>query len=143
MQLHQIKPAHKQKKKKRIGRGGVHGFTSGKGSKGQNARSGANFKPVVREIIKRYGKLRGYKFKGISGGPVLLNFEILDKNFEAGQTVSPQILLEKRLVRKVGGKIPSIKILGKGELKKALTFEKCLISKSARAKIEKEGGKVN
>jgi large subunit ribosomal protein L15 len=142
MQLHQIRPIHKKKKQKRIGRGGVHGFTSGKGSKGQNARSGANFKPVIREIIKRYGKLRGYKFRGISEKPVVLNFEILDKNFESGQSITPQILMEKKLVRKIKGQMPKIKILGKGEINKSFIFENCLVSKGAKEKIEKAGGQI-
>jgi large subunit ribosomal protein L15 len=142
MQLHQIKPAHKQKKQKRVGRGGVHGFNCGKGSKGQNSRSGANFKPAIRELIKRYGKLRGYKFQSIKEHPVILNFEILDKSFEPGQTITPQVLIEKRLVSKIKGKIPEIKILGKGEIKKSLIFEKCLVSKGAKAKIEKAGGQI-
>jgi large subunit ribosomal protein L15 len=63
MQLHELKPRHKLKKKKRVGRGGKRGTYSGRGQKGQLARAGRKLKPIVREIIKRYPKLRGYKFK--------------------------------------------------------------------------------
>lgn len=63
MQLHELKPKHKRKKRKRVGRGGKRGTYSGRGIKGQKARAGRRLKPVIRELIKRYPKLRGYKFK--------------------------------------------------------------------------------
>jgi large subunit ribosomal protein L15 len=63
MQLHEIKPTHKLKKRKRVGRGGKRGTYSGRGQKGQLSRAGRKLKPLIREIIKRYPKLRGYKFK--------------------------------------------------------------------------------
>jgi large subunit ribosomal protein L15 len=63
MQLHQLKPIHKLKKRKRVGRGGKKGTYSGRGIKGQKARAGRRLKPAIRELIKRYPKLRGYKFK--------------------------------------------------------------------------------
>jgi large subunit ribosomal protein L15 len=142
MQLHQLKPIHKQKKPKKIGRGGVHGFYCGKGAKGQRSRSSLNFQPAIRELIKKYPKLRGYKFKSFAEKPVVLNLAILDKNFNDQEKVSPQILIEKRLARKIEGAVPKIKILGGGEIKKALILEGMLISKSAKEKIEKAGGKI-
>lgn len=63
MQLNDLKPIHKNKKRKRVGRGGKRGTYSGRGQKGQLSRAGRKLKPVIREIIKRYPKLRGYKFK--------------------------------------------------------------------------------
>jgi large subunit ribosomal protein L15 len=63
MQLHEIKPTHKLKKRKRVSRGGKRGTYSGRGQKGQLSRAGRKLKPLIREIIKRYPKLRGYKFK--------------------------------------------------------------------------------
>ncbi len=77
MQLHQVKPIHKFKKPKRIGRGGKRGAYSGRGLKGQKSRSGRKFKPVIRDWIKRYPKLRGYKFKPFKQNPSLVNIEIL------------------------------------------------------------------
>ena len=68
--------------------------------------------------------------------------DIFDKNFEAGSKVSPQILIEKRLVRKIEGRVPKVKILGGGEIKKALIFEGLSISESAKAKIKKAGGEI-
>lgn len=142
MQLHQLKPIHKQKKAKRIGFGGSHGSHSGRGVKGQMVRPGKKYKPVIRDLIKRYPKLRGYKFKSLSKKPAVLNLEILDKKFEAGEKVTPQILIEKRLIRRIEGVVPKVKILGKGEIKKGLIFENCSVSKSAEEKIKKAGGEI-
>lgn len=63
MQLHQLKPIHKFKKPKRVGRGGKRGIYSGRGIKGQKSRAGHKLKPIIRELIKRYPKLRGYRQK--------------------------------------------------------------------------------
>lgn len=68
--------------------------------------------------------------------------EILEKRFNAGEKVNPQVLLEKKIISRIKGKLPRIKILGKGEIKKPLTIESCRVSKQAKEKIEKAGGKV-
>ncbi len=141
MQLHQLKPIHKGKISKRVGRGGAHGHYCGSGvAKGKSRTT--NIKPIVRELLKRYPKLRGYKFKALSEKPAVLDLDIFDKKFDTGQIVSPQILIEKRLVRKIEGEPPKIKILGGGEIKKALIFEGFLISESAKEKIKKAGGEI-
>jgi len=59
MQLHELKPIHKLKKRKRVGRGGKKGTYSGRGIKGQKSRAGRKLKPAIRELIKRYPKIRG------------------------------------------------------------------------------------
>jgi large subunit ribosomal protein L15 len=74
---------------------------------------------------------------------LVLNFDILDKKFNAGEEVSPIVLLEKRIVTKVKGTVPKIKILAKGNLTKPLVFKNCQFSKAAKEKIEKAGGKIN
>ncbi|MFH1036889.1 MAG: 50S ribosomal protein L15 [Patescibacteria group bacterium] len=142
MELHQLRPTHKRKKTKRIGRGGVHGFNCGRGAKGQNSRAGKKFKPIIRELIKRYPKLRGYRSKKINDKPAVLNLEILDKKFESGDKISPKVLIEKRIIRRINGRVPKVKILSKGELKKALIFENISVSKIAKEKIEKAGGEI-
>lgn len=63
MQIHELKPTHKKKEAKKIGRGGKRGTYSGKGMKGQKSRAGRRLEPVVRSLIKKYPKLRGYRFK--------------------------------------------------------------------------------
>lgn len=139
MLLHEIKPIHKRKDKKRVGRGGKRGTYAGKGIKGQKARAGRKLKPIIRELIKRYPKLKGYKFKSKKELRII-NVGDLEKKFNAGEKVTPKILLKKKIIRKIKGKIPQVKILGKGEIKKKLVFEDCLFSKQAKEKIEKAGG---
>jgi large subunit ribosomal protein L15 len=141
MQLHQIKPIHKPKKPKRIGRGGKRGTYSGRGVKGQKARAGRKLKPIVREILKKYPKLRGYRFSA-KKDYAILNLRDIEKKFNKGEKVSPKILVEKRLVRKISGKIPKVKILGKGKITKPLIFENCIFSQKAKEKVEKAGGKI-
>lgn len=142
MQIHQLKPSHKRKKKRRVGRGGKRGAFSGRGQKGQKARAGRKMKPSIREIIKKYPKLRGYKFKKFFSGSAIVNLETLEKDFDSKETVNPQILLEKGLIRRIKGKMPKVKILGNGEIKKALIIENCAVSKQAKEKVEKAGGEI-
>jgi len=142
MQLHELRPIHKPKSRKRVGRGGKRGTYSGKGVKGQKARAGRKFKPAIRELIKRYPKLRGYRFKSQNSNSKfqIVNLDILEKKFASGEKVNLQILLEKKIIRRIEGKLPRVKILGSGELTKALTIEDCLISKQAKEKILKANG---
>jgi len=142
MQVHELKPTHKNKKPKRVGRGGKRGTYSGKGIKGQKARAGRRFKPMIRELIKRYPKLKGYKFKKLMLKPSIVNLEVLEKNFEDSDTITPEALLQKNLVRRIKGRAPQVKILGNKDIKKLLIVEGCLVSKSAKEKIEKAGGKI-
>jgi len=136
MQIHQIKPKTKSKARKRVGRGGKRGTYSGKGLKGQKSRSGKTSFPVIREFIKKYPKLKGYRFNPISDNKAVVNIGVLDKFFKQGSTVSPKTLLENKLIRRIKGRVPKVKILGKGELTKKLIFEGCEMSKSAKEKIE-------
>lgn len=142
MQLDQLKPIHKPKKGKRIGRGGKKGTYSGRGIKGQKARAGRKLQPPIRDWLKRYPKLRGYKFKGKNERPAVLNLDILEKKFNSGQEVSPEILVKMRIIRKIKGKIPAVKILGRGELRKKLIIKNCQFSKTALEKIKKSGSEI-
>ena len=142
MQLHQLKPKHKLKKRKRVGRGGKRGTYSGRGIKGQRSRAGRKFKPVIRELIKRYPKLRGYKFKRVTLKPAVVNIEILEKRFKAADTVTPKVLIERGVIRRIRGRLPKVKILGQGKLTKKLIIEGCQVSKQAKEKIEKAGGSI-
>lgn len=142
MQLDQLRPLQKRKKRKRIGRGGKRGTYSGRGIKGQKARAGRRLKPIIRELIKRYPKLRGYKFKGWKLKPAIVNLGTLEKKFQSGEIITPKILLEKKLISKIKGKLPRVKILAQGELTKRLIIEGCQLSKKAKEKIEKVGGLI-
>ncbi|MCD6233391.1 uL15 family ribosomal protein [bacterium] len=141
MQLHQLKPTHKRKKKKRIGRGGKRGRYSGRGIKGQKSRAGRKMQPFIRELIKKYHKLRGYNMSSRER-VVGVNVDVLDRYFKDGELVNPKILTARRIIRKIKGRMPKIKILGRGELKKKLVVRGCEVSKGAEAKIKKVGGTV-
>lgn len=141
MQLHQIQPKHRQQRKHRIGRGGKKGTYSGKGIKGQSARSGARMVPAIRSLIKRYPKLRGYRVQKTFPSFQIASLNELDRVFKANEVVSPASLLEKRVISRFGGKLLPIKILS-GDITKALTFEGCKVSKNAKIAIEKAGGSI-
>lgn len=142
MLISDLKPSNNLKKRRRVGRGGTKGSYSGRGIKGQKARAGRKMMPIIREIIKRYPKLKGYKVKNIDNFCAVLNLDILGKKFETGDVVNPESLAKKGLVSKINGRVPKVKILGNGNLKKKLIFENCLVSKSAKEKIEKSGSIV-
>ncbi|MDO8470358.1 MAG: uL15 family ribosomal protein [bacterium] len=142
MQLHEIRPSHKKKKAKRVGRGGKRGTYSGKGIKGQKARAGRRFQPFVRQLVKKYHKLRGSRSQRSVHPYVTISLDALEKHCKTGETITPQLLIERRIARRMEGKIPMIKILDRGELTKAFTVESCFVSKGAKEKIEKAGGKV-
>ncbi len=139
MQIHEVQPITKIKKKKRIGRGGKRGTYSGKGMKGQKSRSGAKLKPIVRDLLKRYPKLRGYQFSPLSS-VFVVNISVLDKVFDDGAVIEPKAIVQKGLLGK--SKRIKVKILGNGETEKKFYVKDCLVSKSAQEKIEKAGGRV-
>lgn len=141
MQLNTLKRKTKNKKKKLVGRGGTRGKTSGRGTKGQNARAGHKKRPEIRDMIKKLPKLRGYRFNSTEQKPAPVNVGALNI-FDNGATIKPMDLLKSDLIRRKGGKLPMVKILGTGELSKKLTIEGCVVSASARAKIEKAGGTI-
>ncbi|MEW5907825.1 MAG: uL15 family ribosomal protein [Patescibacteria group bacterium] len=141
MQLNQLKPRIKKRRKKRIGRGGKGGTYSGRGMKGQKARAGRRIRPQLRDVIKKLPKKRGYRFKTIIPKPLVVNLGLLEKNFSDNDKINPKILFEKKLIRKHKGKFPRVKILGDGKLTKKLFISDCIISGAAKTKIEKVGGK--
>ena len=130
MQIHQIKPIHKYKNKKRVGRGGKRGTYSGRGIKGQKSRAGHKIRPEIRDFIKKIPKKRGYRFKSIKPKPAVINLRDLEKYYQEGEIVSPKTLLEKGLIAKIKGRVPEVKILGTGKLSKKLEIKNCKLSKS-------------
>jgi large subunit ribosomal protein L15 len=115
--------------------------------KGQTSRAGHRYKPVTKELIKRYPKLRGhrirYRTSKVRKEALVVNLDVLEKKFNAGEEVSPKSLLEKRIIGRTQGANSRVKILSKGKLVKSLVFKNCQFSKSAKEKIEKAGGKIN
>ncbi|MFA6190200.1 MAG: 50S ribosomal protein L15 [Candidatus Staskawiczbacteria bacterium] len=142
MQLHELQPKHKNRTKKRIGRGGKKGTTSGKGAKGQKSRAGRKMVPIIRELIKRYPKLKGYRSFRVDDYSAVVNLDVLEKNSKDGETINPENLIKKGLISKIKGRSPKVKILGTGKITKKLVVENCQLSKSAKEAIEKAGGSI-
>ena len=136
LSLNNIKPAKgATKKKKRIGRGNAsgHGTSSTKGTKGQKARSGVSDlkKLGMKQIIRRLPKNRG--FKSLAAKNQVVNLEDLNKYFKDGDTINPQTLVNKELIKNT---TTNVKILGTGDLKlKNLVFEGVKMSESVKKKI--------
>lgn len=143
MRIHELKPAEgSNRKRKRVGRGIGSGLgkTSGRGHKGQGARSGGGKGPYFEggqtPLVRRLPKRGFTNVFQKDYTEVKLN----DLNrFAPGTVVTPELLIESRLVNKVKD---GIKILGNGEISQALTVQAHSFTKSAAAKIEKAGGKV-
>ena len=130
-----------------VGRGGTRGKTSGRGTKGQNARSGHRKRPELRDLIKKIPKKRGYgKNRAISAvvrtDAFVVNLKDLETNFNAGETVSAQTLLAKGMIRNARMATAGVKVLGTGEITKALVLSGVTISESAKAKVVAAGGTV-
>ena len=142
MQLHEIKSKYPRQKRKRVGRGGKRGTYCGRGRKGQKARESSNLVPAIRGLIKIYPKLRGYRFKSRIGETAVVNIEALEKKFKAGEVVNPETLLKQKLIRRIKGATPRVKILAKGKVTKALIIENSQLSAKARELIEKAGGTI-
>ena len=141
MKLHHLKPAEGSKKKKiRVGRGeaGRRGKTAGRGTKGQKARGTVRpgFEGGQMPIQRRMPKLKGFKNRNKEVFAVL-NVERLQM-FDAGTDVTPELLRERGLVKQRG----RVKVLGEGELDRALTVHAHAFSLGAVEKIKAAGGSV-
>lgn len=142
MELSKLSPAegskHSQNFRRGRGHGSGNGKTAGKGHKGQKARSGApriGFEGGQMPLFRRIPK-RGFtdsNSKVITG----INVSVLEDRYNAGDEVTLENLLEKRIIRKVND---GVKILGNGELTKKLTVKVNAFSESAKEKIEAVGG---
>jgi large subunit ribosomal protein L15 len=142
MQTHELKPTTKRKAPKRVGRGGKKGTYCGHGGKGQKGRAGAKFKPLIRGWIKRYPKLKGYRFN-IQSESAIISVGVLESKFNTGDTITPAILVQKKIIRRASGsKIPLVKILSQGEVTKQFTIQGCKVSAKAKEKIEAAQGKI-
>lgn len=145
MKLDELRPAPgATKRRKRIGRGpgSGHGKTSGKGHKGQRARSGGGkgggFEGGQMPLYRRLPK-RGFVPHGGRTGYAVVNLKSLG-GFAAGSVVDPESLLQAGLIK--GRDRSSVKILGEGDVSHALTIKAHAVSGSARQKIEAKGGRV-
>jgi len=152
MQLHDVQPKTKRKDTKRVGRGGSRGTYSGRGQKGQKARSGGmrpDFRGGDTPLWKLFPKQRGANkktdikhrmFQIRQEKPVALNLDSLNKAFSDGETVSKDTLVEKGFIKNAKVKV---KILSDGKLEKKLTFSELNFSESALKKIKDSGSTIN
>ena len=144
MKLHELSPAAgSTKERKRIGRGAGsgQGKTAGKGHKGQKARAGRGMRPGFeggQMPLQRRVPKRGFN-NIFRTEMAIVNVAALEANYEAGAVVTIDSLIEKGLVKKV---LDGVKVLGHGEITKALTVQANAFSESAKQKIEAAGGKT-
>ena len=144
MKLNELSPAPGARKVRfRVGRGlgSGNGKTSGKGQKGQKSRSGGGVRtgfeggqmPLARRLPKvGFNNIFATQY-------AIVNVADLEAAFEAGEVVDTEALKAKGLVKKT---LDGVKVLGNGELTKALTVKAAAYSASAKEKIEKAGGKA-
>jgi large subunit ribosomal protein L15 len=152
LNLSNLKPAQARKDRKRVGRGlgSGKGRYSGRGLKGQKSRSGSHkmrpgFEGGQNPLYMRLGKQRGpYSKDAMPMGPHRtstqpVNVATLEERFDAGAEVTPETLVEKGLIRNTR---IDVKLLGQGELTKALSITVHAASASAREKVEGAGGSL-
>lgn len=144
MKLHELKPAEGSRKTSKVvgrGIGSGHGKTSGRGHKGQKARSGGGKGPAfqggqmpLQRAIPKRGFNNIFKKEYTE-----VNVEKLS-DFAAGTVITPELLKEKAIIKKIAK--DGVKILGRGEINQPLTVQAQVFTKSAAEKIEAAGGKT-
>lgn len=142
MKLHELSQTDVRKSRKRVGRGPGSGLgkTSGRGQKGQKARSGGGVRPgfeggqttLARRLPKR--GFTNFNRKEYA----IINVQDLNR-FEDGTNVTPELLKETGMLKK---QLNGVKVLGEGELEKKLHVTAAKFSKGAKEAIEKAGGTV-
>ncbi|MBX4187612.1 MAG: 50S ribosomal protein L15 [Candidatus Doudnabacteria bacterium] len=145
LKLSTLRPYRGAKKRRKVvgrGVGSGHGTYSGKGAKGQKARSGGKIPvgfeggnmPLHRQLPKKRG------FKSLAPKSQAVNLNDISEKFDSGATINPKVLFNKGLIKSA---MDPVKILSIGEVKKSFTFEKIKASDQAKEKIEKAGGKIS
>ena len=144
MKLHELeKNIGATHAKKRVGRGPGSGIgkTSGKGQKGQKARSGGSINPVFEggqlPLFRRLPK-RGFKYYNFRTRYAVINLDSLNR-FEEGTVVTPALLKETGIIK---NQLDGVKVLGNGTLEKKLTIQANKFSASALEKIKESGSKA-
>lgn len=145
MELKDLRPTKGSvKRRKRVGRGygsGYGGHESGRGTKGQNSRSGGGtrlgYEGGQTPLWKRFPKRGFHNYTRTEYSVV--NIDVLGQRFESGAEITLERLRETGIIRQSKGKL---KILGRGELSKPLVVRADRFTKTAQAKIEQAGGKV-
>ena len=144
MKLENLPKSKETKATKRVGRGPGSGMgkTATRGENGQKSRSGASIPawfqggqtPLHRRI-----PIRGFNNKNFTTRYAVINLSDLDKYFNDGDVVTPEVLKERKIIKK---QLSGVKVLGNGELTKKLTVKANRFSSKAVTKIENSGGKA-
>ena len=144
MKLENLPKSKETKATKRVGRGPGSGMgkTATRGENGQKSRSGASIPawfqggqtPLHRRI-----PIRGFNNKNFTTRYAVINLSDLEKFFNDGDVVTPEVLKEKKIIKK---QLSGVKVLGNGELTKKLTIKANRFSSKAVTKIENSGGKA-
>lgn len=148
MQLHELKRNTPNRKARRVGRGGKRGKTAGRGTKGQKARAGRKLRPETRDIISKLPKRRGHgvnRARTVNSSvlkPEVVNVSLLGSIFDDKAVIDVDALFDKGLVRRKKGRLPEVKVLGKGNLDKQFSLKGMTVSASAKEKIERAGGTI-
>lgn len=144
MKLHELNSAPEAKTRKRVGRGPGSGMgkTSTRGEKGQLARSGGKVHPWFEggqsPLYRRVPK-RGFNNTRFETKYATINLDDINKFFNDGDTVTPEILKERGIIKK---QLSGVKVLGNGNLEKKVTIKAHRFSSSAVSKIESAGSKA-
>ncbi len=144
MKLNELQKSPEAKNRKRLGRGPGRnwGKTAGHGQKGQKSRSGVSISawfqggqtPLYRRVPKR-----GFNNAQFTTRYATINLSDLNKFFNDGDEVTPELLKERGIIKK---QLDGIKVLGNGELEKKITVKANRFSSTAVTKIESAGGKA-
>ncbi len=139
MQIHELTLSKKRKRGQRVGRGGKRGIYSGRGNKGQKARTNhrLKLKRIGSGLARHVPKLGG--FVSLKPRSTAVDIKRLEEKFSNGELITPDSLKIKGIIKSV--KNP-VKIVGNAELTKKFTIKDCLTTVSSKKSIEKAGGAV-
>lgn len=139
MQIHELKLSKKRKRGKRVGRGGKRGIYSGRGNKGQKARTNKRLKlkRIGSSLSRHLPKIGG--FKSLYPRAQSARLSVIEGKFAEGERITLKALQSKGIIRNAN---KPVKILSGGKFSKKFTIEGISISKRAKEQIEKAGGAV-
>jgi large subunit ribosomal protein L15 len=139
MEFHTLKRTTSNKTKKRVGRGGKRGTTSGKGQKGQRSRAGHRIRPAERDILSKFPKLRGSSNTKRSVDAFEIMLKDLHNFADKNGVVSKKNLLKDKFIHRIND---PVKVLATGEVKEKIVLEGIKVSAGAKKKIEAAGGEI-
>lgn len=139
MQIHELTLSKKRKRGQRVGRGGKRGIYSGRGNKGQKARSNhrLKLKRIGSGLARHVPKLGG--FTSLRLRSTAVDIKRLEEKFSNGELVTPVSLKSKGIIKTIQ---KPVKIVGNTDITKKFTVKNCLTTVSSKKSIEKAGGKV-